>query len=330
MKDLYERLGERGFDSHFLKATVLPDWWDDKLAAVPGNRALAEAAVSKLLGFRIQHLRDPKTILPETPVGNFRLKRDKDVSVTDVRPSLFVVERLSKIIVPMLTPALPAFNGNIRAAQIRKQILVMSAGVDLSALVTFSWSAGVVVIHVDPGRLPKESKKFAGVAMYCGQTPVVVLASKKDGPPWLAFHLAHELGHLYLGHVKPGDPPLVDADIEKADNDEQEVQADEFANVLLTGMPKPSLSSPYRLTGVKLAVEASKWGAQHGVDPGTVALVYARTRKMWGPGQIALARLGYATGAHGIIGKELSKRLDLNNEMESAARFLSCLTLTCN
>ena len=329
MKDLYDRLGERGFDAHFLKSSVLPDWWEDKLASEPSNRALAEAAVSKLLGFRIQHLRDPKTKLPEAPIANFRLKRDKDVKVADLRPSLYVAERLAKILVPTLLKKLPDFDTSIRPEQIRKRILAKANGVDLESLVAFAWSAGVVVIHVDPQRLPKDSKKFAGVAMFCGQTPVVVLASKKDGPPWLAFHLAHELGHIFLGHVKPGDDPLVDADIDKADDDQQEKQADEFANSVLTGSANPAVTSNYRLNAQKLANAAKAWGQVNGVNAGTVALVYARTRDMWGSAQGALQLLHCASGAHALIGEQLAKRFDPADVSESSARFLSCLTMKC-
>ena len=329
MKDLYDRLGAHGFDRSFLKASVLPDWWDDDLAATSGNRALAEAAVSKLLGFRIQHLRDPNANLPEVAVGNFRLKREKGVKVADVRPAVFVAERLAKVIVGGLAKPLTPFRRDVRPEQIRKHILGGAAGVDLASLLSFAWAAGIVVLHISPDRLPQESKKFAGVAMFCGQTPVIVLGSKKDGPPWLAFHLAHECGHLFLGHVKPGDPPLVDADLDSVDDDVPEQQADQFANVVLTGNPSPDYTNGYRLSGEKLAAEARVSGPQHGVDPGTVALVYARSNNMWGAGQNALKFLDCATGGHGAIANQLREHFDPDDVGETVARFLSCLTMIC-
>jgi hypothetical protein len=329
MQDLYDRLGTRGFDVKFLRRAVLPDWWDDQLASEPFNRALAEAAVSKALGFAISQLRDPGAVLPEPLVSNFRLKRHKkDERVKDVRPAVFVAERLSKLVLARAKD-LPKFDPSLTAEQIRKRLLAAAPGIGLSALVEFAWEGGVVVIHVDPDRLPKASKKFAGVAMFCGGTPVVVLGSGKDGPPWLAFHLAHELGHLYLGHVTPGDPPLVDSDIERVDDEPQEKQADAFANTVLTGGPNPGFSSPYKLSGEKLADAAVAFGKANGIDPGTLALYYARSTTLWGAGQKALQKLGMDTGAHAILGEALAKHVDLEDATEATVRFLSCLSIEC-
>ena len=49
MQDLYTRLVTIGFDADFLRRAVLPDWWEDSLAGVPANRALAEAAIARHL-----------------------------------------------------------------------------------------------------------------------------------------------------------------------------------------------------------------------------------------------------------------------------------------
>jgi len=46
MRDIYSRLKPLGFDSGFVRELLLPDWWDDELASVPANRAIAEATIS--------------------------------------------------------------------------------------------------------------------------------------------------------------------------------------------------------------------------------------------------------------------------------------------
>jgi len=46
MRDIYSRLKPLGFDSGFVRELLLPDWWDDELARVPANRAIAEATIS--------------------------------------------------------------------------------------------------------------------------------------------------------------------------------------------------------------------------------------------------------------------------------------------
>src|SRR5262245_18124259 len=60
MNDLYKRLRRVGFDEEFVRKNLLPDWWDDSLATVPSNRALAEASISRMLGFSVGDLRNQK------------------------------------------------------------------------------------------------------------------------------------------------------------------------------------------------------------------------------------------------------------------------------
>lgn len=67
MDDLHERLAIYGFDEHFLREVVLPDWWSDDLADVPGNRAMAEAAIARYFGYKIKHLRDHDCDLGHPP-----------------------------------------------------------------------------------------------------------------------------------------------------------------------------------------------------------------------------------------------------------------------
>ena len=49
MRDLYDRLKERGFDPSYLRSFVLPEWWTDDMADTESNRALAEAFIAKQL-----------------------------------------------------------------------------------------------------------------------------------------------------------------------------------------------------------------------------------------------------------------------------------------
>ncbi len=326
MQDLYDRLKERGFDAAFLKGVVLPDWWEDKLAAVPANRALAEAAIAKQLGFKIAELRDPKRALPVPAIGSFRLKRHKNVPAEELRPAVHIAQRLAALVVAHTTAPAP-FGGSVVAEKVRGHILADAPAVDLASLLTFAWRSGIVVFHVLPERLPRAAKKFAGLALYCGNVPVIVLGSVKQSPPWLAFHLAHEMGHLFLGHVNPGEAPLVDADIDRVDDDAQEKQADAFANKVLTGQEKPGFRPEWGLTAAKLAKAAQRWGAENGVAAGTVALVYARSANRWGPGQLALQTLGEDAGAHAIIAEHLKRHVDMGDLPESSARFLSCLSI---
>lgn len=127
-----------------------------------------------------------------------------------------------------------------------------------------------------------------------GPRPVVALASRRDGPPWLAFHLAHELGHILLGHVVAGAEVLADGGLDKRSDDEYEQAADRFACEVLTGAPDGLHFKPtYGLRGRGLARLASEFVKQNRlpVDPGVLCLCYCRTADRWGVAQDALEEL---------------------------------------
>jgi len=323
MKDLYKRLRDSGFDTAFVRQAVLPDWWEDSLAATPSNRAIAETAISRLLGFPMAALRKPSAPLELPARSNFRLKRNAKTRIEDVRPAVHVAERIAKMVVESLPP-IPPFTPVLSSQQIRQAILEANPCVNLTALVQFCWDHGIVVIHVNPDRLPK--KRFHGAAMFVADTPVLVLGSVSDSPPWLAFHLAHEMGHIFKRNVRAGDRPIVDNNLDRLDDDEQECAADRFATEVLTGRPELGFQSEYGLTARKLAVCAERYGTHNAIDPGTVALIYGRSANRWPVAQNALKYLEQDRGGQEAIAKALAERLNLDELPESSARFLSCLS----
>jgi len=220
MKDLYERLRKRGFDAKFVRERVLPDWWDDLLASVPANRAIAEMAIARHLGFSIAELCDPAASLTLPSVSSFRLKCRKGTTPSKVQPAVVVAQRAANLVLGSLT-GLPPFVAGLPAQEIRNEILDEESCVDLKSLVNFCWGHGIAVIHLNPDHLPK-AKRFDGLAMYPAAGPVVVLCYRSHSPPWLAFHLAHEMGHFFREHVKSGGTPLVDSKLNTVGNDSEE------------------------------------------------------------------------------------------------------------
>jgi hypothetical protein len=189
--------------------------------------------------------------------------------------------------------------------------------------VELCWEVGIFVIHL--AHVPRSSKCFDGMAAFCESRPVIVLGSKRDSPSWLVFHLAHELGHVISGHVRPGSPPVTDGDLKsKVGDDRQEKEADQFACEVLTGFKQPRIDD-LKLSGSKLARKARQVGPSQGVDPGVFALIYGRSNDRWAAAQKALNLLGAGAGAHRIIYEQLGKRLADLDVPESTARFLSIL-----
>lgn len=327
MRDLFQRLSRAGFDKGFVRSAVLPDWWDDDLAAVPFNRALAEGAVASHLPFTVAQLRDPMTplILPE-PAGEC-FKRNRGSDVGRCAASLAVVRRAAALVAANV-PDLPAFAGPATAAAIREHLLAAGGTVDLASLAAYCWAAGVPVVPV--ARLPKTAVKFDGVAMWSGGRPLVVLASGRDGPPWLAFDLAHELGHIMRGHVGPGSGVHVDRHLKDGAEveDTEEREADRFALELLTGRPAGLPFTPtLGLTGPKLATAARAFAAGTGIDPGIVCLFYARSADRWGAAAVALNEMGLSAGGGELLAGLMAAHLRAGDLSESAARFLEA---TCH
>jgi hypothetical protein len=322
MGDLYRRLRTVGFDAAFIRTRVLPDWWDDSLAENPVNRTLAELAIFRFLGFSIRDLSTPSKRLKLPPISGARLKRLKGTKPSEIVPSILVAERIAKAVVHCLQ-GLPAWHALPQVGELRKQILTCRQFVDLEALLHYAWSRGIAVLHISA--LPKPSKRFSGMALFCGETPVIVLASRRDSPPWLAFHLAHELGHLAFGHVTQGKPLIADNDIDQIDNDEEETKADAFACELLTGAPSPQIGAITGLTAPKLASIVHKSGSESKIDPGTLALVYGHSAERMPVAQKALKLLGMDRGARPQIVAALTRHI-AEEVPESEDRFLSLVT----
>lgn len=319
MRDLYRRLRELGFDADFIRARVLPDWWDDSLASAPANRALAEAAVSRMLGFPISDLRKPDAKLKLPATSQVRLKRRQDTTDKEVAPTILVAERAATAIVSSLI-GVPPFVGETTATSVRGSILQRRRLVDLESLLDFAWRQGIAVLHVSG--MPSASKRFSGMALFCKSVPVVVLASKSDSPPWIAFHLAHELGHILLGHVTHGREGLADVDIDKTARDDQERESNAFACEVLTGHPNPNPGPIYGLTGERLAALARQEGLKTGTDPGALALIYGRNANRMGAAQNAIKLMGMDRGAHSAIAKFLKQYLP-DEPSDLANRFLA-------
>lgn len=320
MRDLYKRLKTVGYDAGFVRACILPDWWSDDLASVPANRTIAEIAIARAFGFRIADLRQPDRPLALPPRGNIRLKRNAGTTVESVAAMVAAARHAAELVAD-LVENLPEFDGPALAASVRATILRQHAYVDLDSLLVYCWSHGIPVVHVR--RTPTGSKKVDGLATFRGRRPVIVLSSGRDSPPWLAFHLAHELGHILLAHVSADGDLLVDQKLDARDDDQQEQAADRFACELLTGQPEPGFKPTRGLTAAKLALAAWQYGEQHRNSPGTVVLIYGRSANRWGPAVAALKYLSLDTGAHQKLGEALAAHLNLDDLPETSARFLS-------
>jgi len=325
MKPLYERLKAEGIERSYLLSAVLPDWWEDSLYDEPSNRQLAELYISRFLGARLRQVADPSAPL-SPPAHRVRLKRSRNAEDSHVSGAIVAALHAARLVAELMKDHLP-FTGTRPALEVRNQLLNRPGCMwpDLRHLVDYCWQHGIGVVHVT--RLPKVagSKTIAGLATFVGARPVIVLCSRRDSPAWLAFHLAHELGHIMRSHVVPGGKPLVDFKLDSASDDVGEKEADQYAFQVLTGRPELHLDGP-SVNGRRLALAAAQFGKAERIHPGTVALIYGYSQRKIPVAQLALTAMGEDQGAQAILADALRANIALDDLPEPAQRFLGATT----
>ena len=317
MQDLYRRLKGVGFDREFLRSVILPDSWQDGLAANAATFQQILLRIARRLSLPFSALTAAGAPLALQAPANIRLKRARPgTSKSEIAPGMIAARNTVALLLPELAN-LPDFVPGLDVVRLRESILRSGKLVDFSSLVEACWSHGIAVLHFRP--LPEACKKFAGMAYFEGDRPVIVLASGYDAPPRLAFYLAHEIGHILRGHVVPGGDMIVDGEASDGNEDIQEREADEDALILLTGKRNPGFTTIPGLTAQKLADAAQDFQRANNVHAGTVALVYGKTANRMPVAASALKLLNMDQGARAVAADALRLRLPPPDELPDPA-----------
>lgn len=185
------------------------------------------------------------------------------------------------------------------ALELRQSVLRSGRdNVGFGDVLTLCWALGIPVLHV---RLfPAKTKGLAAMAVRVGQRHAILVARESGVAAQYMFHVAHELGHISLGHLKQA-VAIIDADTREPHValqglviDEEELAADAFAQELLTGV------SDFRVdrlapgdyqkevgTARELADRALVVGRELGVDPGHIVMCFGNSTGDWGLAQNA-------------------------------------------
>jgi hypothetical protein len=111
----------------------------------------------------------------------------------------------------------------------------------------------------------------------------ILLGHESRYPAQVAYWLAHELGHIVLGHLSSSRAILDMDDPAKAgEGDDEERAADEFAMQLLTGVPQLEITASLEnFTARELAVAATEAAPGLAIDPGILALCIGHGSGRW-------------------------------------------------
>lgn len=215
--------------------------------------------------------------------------------------------------------------------------------VDFAALVEASWRLGIPVIYLP--ELPVAGRKPDGLATFVGGRPVAVLLKSQSLAEWMVFILAHELGHVALGHLGHDEgAAVVDEKVSLSDEepasagsgpeDGQERDANAFASaVLVPGATQLTLGPPPWRNAEGLAAVAIQFGRKHGICPGHAVLNAVKNstrggKKPFALGMAALKVLHQTMDARTTadICRDAARRhLDLDEVRPDTAEFLERL-----
>lgn len=319
MKDLYDRLGKLGLKRKFLKDCVLPEWWEDSLAAVPANRAQVEMILARQLGLDFQTLGSPLSPL-RLHDHNAKLRHRGRTTKDELRLAIALGMSVASIAASRATAGRPQARPWATAAGIRKDILSGGAQwVNFERLLDYCWESGLPVIQIT--HFPESRKKMDGMAAMAESRPVLIIGSQRRQPAWHLFLLAHELGHVVLGHVRDSGTALVDSEMAEPTSVAEEKLSDRFALELLTGNPDARYEPAGRwLTAEALAKAAQAVGEETQVDPGFIALNYAWNQGFLQVGQSALNLLEPNADVSSLYRSRYSN-LNLDDLPEDSWRF---------
>lgn len=284
---LRRSLGEAGLSKEAVDA-AWPRWWTADAASSPSARAELRFALARKLGL------SPKALVGDRVEFVWRDgARFKNLSGQSVG-ELSALQSFGVAFGRTLLRAIPGRESlvGLGPERLRAALLARApdAVVDLEGLLSVCWRAGVPVVYLRV--FPLAAKRMHAMVVGQGGRHAVLLGRDTSYPAPAAFALAHEIGHVALGHV-PEASALVDIEdpATSRGRDEDEAEADRFALVALTGRPDPEVTTDRaEFSASQLARAVLLAGPRHRIEPGTLALCAGFSSGRW---SAAVGALGH-------------------------------------
>lgn len=274
-KSLVERLRQAGISLAAIEA-AWPSWWTEEADTSPSGRAELRFALARRLGLEPKPLLGERVEFVWNDEARFKhLTAEQESHKAALTSFGMSVGRL------LLRATVGSPVIRVSAADLRKAILVGNDFVDLNALIATCWALRIPVVHLRV--FPLDAKSMHAMVTNVDDRSVILLGRDAQYPAPVAFTLAHELGHIMLGHLT-GAPALIDLEDPALayEGDEQEQEADRFALELLTGSPDPDIqTSADRFNAPTLASAVLEAAPRYAVEPGTLALCVGFRRHAW-------------------------------------------------
>ncbi len=310
--ELLNRLQSAGYSRQFLIG-CLPEWWNQHAEDSDSAWLQLQLDFAQRLSLDPGSLIDTGSPLSLPDIGRARFKHLKLEDKSKAALIGFSSGLARLIGSAMRDPAnsLPDNPKELRA-------LLISADeapwIGLPQVLQLAYGVGIGVAHLTT--FPLRLKGIAAMATSTGTRNLIFTARKPLHSAQTAFFIAHELGHVALGHIQPGesivDAPRLDATTPRTgDNDREEAAADRYAIELLTGRPELEVHAPERVgTAGELVRLAVEYGQRARVDPGLVVLIFAKTTNRWAMATKALGQIVGHQNPASQINRALRSQID--------------------
>ncbi|WP_100814018.1 ImmA/IrrE family metallo-endopeptidase [Microbacterium lacus] len=293
--ELRRSLRQTGLSNDAISA-AWPQWWSEDAIGSPSAEAELRFSLARKLGLSaVSLMHDEPTFVTR---GRASFKRASLTRQIDELMLTTVAQSLATLISDATTTR---YQGLPAASEAREAILRYASFVSPGDLISLSWAMGVPV--VSQAVFPLEAKRMDAMTVFAQGRPVILLARRTSFPAFLAFMIAHELGHIALGHVGDGEAVAdlsldlgkeVDYRPAAETHDPDETAADAFALELLTGDPTFTVETEKHNFNAAEAADAIQGVAPElGVDPGFVGLALARSSGRWPQVYGALRQAGH-------------------------------------
>lgn len=301
-----------------------PEWWSEAADASASARAELRFSVARNLGL------DPRSLLDdESPRflwdDSAKYKNFKG----DVEREKPAITAFGSSVARTLLKAVDQTGSlhGISAKDLRVGILSSNPHVGLVELLATLWGLGVPTIYLRV--FPLAAKRMCAMAVNSRDRHAILLAKDSRYPASVAFHVAHEIGHIACGHVASGSAliDMEDPAEQHKETDSEEQIADAFALELLTGDSNFSIAKQGKgKNAQELAQQAIKIGWERQIEPGTIALCYGHATGEWDTANAAMNHIyNISMPAWSVVNRIANTQLTWDRLSTDNASFLQAV-----
>jgi Zn-dependent peptidase ImmA (M78 family) len=265
--NLRKQLRSSGLASALIEA-AWPRWWSDAAGNSASARNELRFALARSLGLDPRALIDGDQVRFAATVG----PRFKGLSAADAAEQHAIISFGQSVarLLGTATVAEPA--PRVSAARLRTFMLEHGIVPSFQSITAICWQFGIPIVYLEI--TPLDRKRMHAMAAGQGARCAILIAMRDSLYAKAAFTIAHELGHIMLGHLDDEAAYLdMEDPMSASDGAPNEEEANRYALELLTGRPEPVITtSTDEYNAQQLAQAAAAAGATEGVDPATIAL----------------------------------------------------------